>query len=333
MGILIRAGDVPAAGRRDAWRSVVCDALGPLDMRIESDAPLHGEIEVGEVGAVRVGRIETATPHSVHRTDGLIRKASPPMYRVVLAMSGTPKIAQGGRTTQLRPGEFAIYDFGRPYTLAYDDAVELGVFSLPYESLPLPPASIARLAAMAIGNEGPAGELAAPVLRRVVLDHERYEPASAARLSTMMADLVTAAVAERLEQVDAVPEDARDRMVRLQIHAFIEQHLGRLDLAPGMVAAANHVSVRTLHRVFEAESTTVAAWIRRRRLERCRADLSDPSLRTLTVSAIAARWGLPDSAHFSRLFRRTYGMSPREARAGTADRHAWSSGAAPEAKT
>jgi AraC-like DNA-binding protein len=29
---------------------------------------------------------------------------------------------------------------------------------------------------------------------------------------------------------------------------------------------------------------------------------------------VAARWGLPDSAHFSRLFRRTYGQPPAEYR-------------------
>ena len=34
------------------------------------------------------------------------------------------------------------------------------------------------------------------------------------------------------------------------------------------------------------------------------------------VSAVAARWGLPDSAHFSRLFRRTYGLPPAEYRQG-----------------
>ena len=33
-----------------------------------------------------------------------------------------------------------------------------------------------------------------------------------------------------------------------------------------------------------------------------------------SISTIAARWGLADSSHFSRLFRATYGMSPREFR-------------------
>ena len=100
----------------------------------------------------------------------------------------------------------------------------------------------------------------------------------------------------------------------LRIHAFIEQHLGDADLTPGLVAAAHYISVRYLYRLFDTQGTTVASWIRQRRLERCRRDLADPALDALPVSAIAARWGLPDAAHFSRLFRRTYGQPPAEYR-------------------
>jgi len=100
----------------------------------------------------------------------------------------------------------------------------------------------------------------------------------------------------------------------VRIHAFIEQHLGDCDLAPGPVAAAHYISVRYLYRLFEAQGTTVAAWIRHRRLERCRADLTDPALGSAPVGAVAARWGLPDSAHFNRLFKRTYGLPPAEYR-------------------
>ena len=89
---------------------------------------------------------------------------------------------------------------------------------------------------------------------------------------------------------------------------------GDCDLAPGPVAAAHYISVRYLYRLFEAQGTTVAAWIRHRRLERCRADLADPALGSTPVSAVAARWGLPDSAHFNRLFKRAYGLPPAEYR-------------------
>jgi AraC-like DNA-binding protein len=258
--------------------------------------------------------VQTSTPHSVHRTRGLIRRDSPELYRVVLAMSGSPLLVQDGRSARLSRGEFAIYDFTRPYELTYDSAVQLAVFSFPRESLALPLDSVGRITAVPIAADGGTGALAAPLLRRVTLDLETYQPASAARLSTVVMDLLTAAVAERVEAAGSVPAQSRERTLLLCVHAFIEAHLGEIDLAPGIVAAAHHVSVRHLHRLFETQQTTVAGWIRHRRLERCRKDLADPAQYAVPVSAVAARWGLPDSAHFSRLFRRTYGLPPAEYR-------------------
>jgi AraC-like DNA-binding protein len=314
MAVLIRTSDVAPAHRHDAWRSIVCDTLGPLDFRSDPDVPLWGEIEAGRLGPVNVGRVQTSTPHSVHRTPGLIRRGSSELYRVVLAMSGRPRLEQDGRAAQLRPGEFAIYDFARPYELAYDSAVQLAVFGFPRDLLALPADSAGRLTAVPISGDQGTGALASPLLRRVVLDLETYRPASAARLCTVMMDLLTTAVAERADQTASLQIELRERTLLVRIHAFIEQHLGEADLSPGAVAAAHHVSVRYLHRLFEAQETTVAAWIRRRRLERCRRDLADPALGAVPVAALAARWGLPDSAHFSRLFRRTYGLPPAEYR-------------------
>ncbi|MFG1970375.1 helix-turn-helix domain-containing protein [Nonomuraea fuscirosea] len=319
MAVLIRTSDLPAERRHDAWRSIVCDTLGPLDLRIDAGAPLRGEIGFGRLGAVGVGRIHTSTPHSVHRTPGLIRRDNPDHYRVVLALDGSPRLEQDGRRTVLGRGEFAIYDFTRPYELGYDAEVRLAVFSFPRDQLALPIDAVAELAALPIGAETGAAALAVPLLRRVALDHETYRSASAARLSTVVTDVVGAAVAERLDQERALPDDSRQRTLLLRVRAFIEQRLGEADLDPAVIAAAHHISVRYLHRLFESEDTTVAGWIRQRRLERCRADLMAGGGQS--VSAVGARWGLPDSAHFSRLFRRAYGMPPAEFRRAHAAPH------------
>jgi AraC-like DNA-binding protein len=82
-----------------------------------------------------------------------------------------------------------------------------------------------------------------------------------------------------------------------------------------VIAAAHHISLSYLHRVFQqqAQGETVAAWIRARRLEGARGDLADPSLRGTPIHAIAARWGLrPDD--FARAFRAADGVSPRDFR-------------------
>jgi AraC-like DNA-binding protein len=39
------------------------------------------------------------------------------------------------------------------------------------------------------------------------------------------------------------------------------------------------------------------------------------TLNTEVVAAVGARWGYPDPAHFSRLFKASFGLSPRDYRA------------------
>ena len=102
--------------------------------------------------------------------------------------------------------------------------------------------------------------------------------------------------------------------VLLNIQSFIEANLGDPDLDPERIARASFISTRYLHKLFEAEGTSVCRWIRTSRLERCRRDLLDPELDHETILAIASRWGLPGPQQFSRLFRSAYGCSPSELR-------------------
>jgi AraC-like DNA-binding protein len=100
------------------------------------------------------------------------------------------------------------------------------------------------------------------------------------------------------------------RVLRTRCRAFIEAHLADSDLSPAVVATAHHVSLRYLHRLFEDGGDGVAGHIRRRRLDRARRDLLDPTLLDRPVSAIGARWGFGDPAHFNRTFKRAYGLPP-----------------------
>jgi AraC-like DNA-binding protein len=96
--------------------------------------------------------------------------------------------------------------------------------------------------------------------------------------------------------------------------AYIAAHLADPRLRPATIAAAHFLSVRALHKLFERHHLTVAAHIRRLRLQRCRERLADPADRGRAVSLIAAEWGFRDASTFSRQFRREFGVSPRELR-------------------
>jgi hypothetical protein len=67
--------------------------------------------------------------------------------------------------------------------------------------------------------------------------------------------LITAAVAEHAGQAGSLSAESREQTLLIRIHAFIDQHLGDSDLAPGPVAAAHYISVRYLYRLFESQGT------------------------------------------------------------------------------
>lgn len=95
------------------------------------------------------------------------------------------------------------------------------------------------------------------------------------RVGAAFLDVLSVALAARLDRGDAVPRDSRQHDLLTRIHAFIEERLSDPALSPATIAAAHHVSLRYLHKLFESLEATVAGWIRRRRLERCRRDLLD----------------------------------------------------------
>ncbi|MFG1952873.1 helix-turn-helix domain-containing protein [Micromonospora sp. NPDC048830] len=158
----------------------------------------------------------------------------------------------------------------------------------------------------------------------VALTRFRYQSLAGRRTHRLIrqADPEVYQVALPLSGASAISARRRDTMLGsgdftlvTQVRDFIDRHLGDPDLSPQAVADAHHVALRTLHRLFADEEETVAGTIRRR-LERCRRDLTDPLLADRPVQAIAARWGFRDKAHFSRAFRAAYGTSPRAYREG-----------------
>jgi AraC-like DNA-binding protein len=183
----------------------------------------------------------------------------------------------------------------------------------------VPAQDLTRLTAVRIGGQHGLGALVSSLVVHMHEHLDDYGPADRMRLSTALADLLTVGLAGRLDLRALVPRDSHRRVLLLRIRALIDQRLGDPDLTPGLIADAHHISVRYLHKLFETEGTTVAGWIRARRLERCRRDLLDPALQARPVHAIAGCWGLVDAQHFSRAFRAAYGMPPAEYRRVHAD--------------
>ena len=157
------------------------------------------------------------------------------------------------------------------------------------------------------------GTLLSAVITQIALDIAHHcQPADAARVSAVLLGLLSGLRRHEPDADLGLPPQANRTVLFQQTQAFIHQHLGDPDLSPETIATAHHISIRTLHRLFGAHNLTVAAWIRARRLDRCRHDLTDPLRRGQPIHAIARRWGFTNASHFTRAFRATYGITPTD---------------------
>ncbi|WP_460775801.1 AraC-like ligand-binding domain-containing protein [Microbacterium sp. GXF7504] len=295
------------------FREVVNRSFVPLAVSTRRPHHFHATVQgqfLQDVGMTEV----VADPHVVERTRRLCEDGgATPNYKISLMLGGTAYLCQDGRDVVLNPGDLAIYDTTRPYTLAFEDSFRSIVAMFPKHLVSVDEQGVGRLTATALGGDDPLAGIVATMLREATGQMGRLSAPVGGRLARNMVDLVSILLREQLDAEPAPRQHLID-----QIRDHIDDHLGDPDLTPGSIAAAHFISVRYLHTLFQGEGTTVASYIRQLRLERCRADLADPRLADLTVTTIAARWSFSDAPHFSRLFKAAFGQTPSAFRAAVA---------------
>ncbi|MGR4877851.1 helix-turn-helix domain-containing protein [Streptomyces sp. LARHCF249] len=310
--LLLRTEDLPPKERFEFWHETVQQSIVPIEVRSEHTADFRARMRVVDLGAVQVSHV-THPSLVAHRTARLIRASDPDLLHFGLNLRGHVDMSQGSIDHRLEAGGLVLYDNSHPYRMAAHGKGDrhAGVMlAFPRTLLPLRAAEVEKLRMVPLPGSHGLGRLISRHVRELAKGSSHYRPADGTRLATVTLDLVAALLAHHVEADSRMPPESHQRVLLARIHAFIHEHLGDPGLSPDVIAAANRVSTRTLHRLFRANDATVAGWIRARRLDRCRRDLGDPALRTRPVHAIATRWGFPDPAQFSRAFKAAYGISP-----------------------
>ncbi|GAB7188352.1 RmlC-like cupin superfamily protein [Kitasatospora sp. Ki12] len=320
-----------ARERFDHWRELIGRTRASEVASAHAD-DFRAEMRRLELGPVTL--LRTSFPSArFWRTERMARRSDAGVHHLTLLLDGDMALSRDTRhpTEAFAAGDLHLLDGSDPFDLrafaspasapssAPDRAerrVEAVGVDFPTALLPIPPQRLRTVLGRGFSGREGTGALLADFL--VGLDRQAalLGPAEAPRLGTVVVDLIAAWLARELDTETALPDDTRRRALVENVHAFIRRNLHDPELTPAAIAAAHHISVSYLHRLFtqHSEGETVAAWIRRRRLERAHRDLADPALRTLPVHAVAARCGIPGPSDFSRAFRTAYGLPPGEYR-------------------
>ncbi|MFF3419723.1 helix-turn-helix domain-containing protein [Streptomyces sp. NPDC002698] len=260
-------------------------------------------------------------PTRFRRSPKMVRQSDRELYHLTLLLDGEMALDHAGRTNTFRPCDLHMVDSSQPYDLRSLDDQEPRVVQgvgvdFPKEMLPLPPHRVRELLGRGLPGQEGVGPLLTELLVGLVRQAKTLQPSDAPRLGTVLLELISAWCAQALDAEAALPPETRQRAMARRVRAFIRQNLNDPELTPSVIAAAHHISLSYLYRIFEQQSQgeTVAAWIRNQRLEGARRDLANPALRTTPIHAIAARWGFPRASDFSRAFRTAHQISPKDYR-------------------
>jgi AraC-like DNA-binding protein len=315
VSVVYRTADAPAETRGDYWRNVVDSMPVRLEGKPSPGSDFHAEVVAGAIGSVHVAQMSTS-PGECRRSARLARTCDTESYQLDVLAKGEVMVEQDGRQARLAPGDVTLLDPSRPVRYVHSATLHVNVV-FPRSMLPHRPGELDRLTAVRVpGHEG-IGALLSTVARQLPDCLDACDSADAVRLGAAVVDLLSVALAARLDNPSVVALEARQEVLVRRVHRYVEEHLGDPALSPITIAEAHHISVRYLHKLFQARGATVAEWVRQRRLDRCRRDLLDPALRNRPVNAVGARWGFPTAAGFNRIFKTAYGVPPGEYRSCT----------------
>ncbi|MER6538880.1 helix-turn-helix domain-containing protein [Streptomyces sp900105755] len=289
-----------------SWHQALHSTLGVVDAAVPDGRP-EGTIRTFQLGHLRLATLEG---------DALrLRMAPRPIpqgddFLVVMLMdTGVATVEQDDHRAVLPPGAMVFTDMARPRALEFTDSFRAQFLVLSRRLIGLREDQFDRLVVTPIRPDTTMSSLGAAFLAQLVDTAADCPEAAGMSLTRSAIDLL-ALLAEEQLSLWSQTSPGPDRL--LQIKKFVEQHIDEPDLTPQTIARANSISVRYLHKLFQADGETVGQWIQRCRLQKCRSELAGLDATKRSISAVAHRWGFTSASHFSRAFRSLYGISPAE---------------------
>ena len=289
----------------DAWSRMLSATHLPWSVtELTPDSPSGFSASVRRRHLADLTLVEcTCSPNAGVRRSREIAATDDAYLVMLMTLSGHEMVSQSGNLAQLSPGSVVVWDSEQPAEFLVQD-------TLVKRSLLVPKAALAEVGGRGSLRTGAVLDVSAPAVTLL----SRYLDSLSATLDGLPLGALPAARNATIELLAAALQDIRSAdlcsgpATRSAAETLIDRKLAEPALTPAAVARALGVSTRSLHRAFEDSGESVSSFIRVRRLARARDDL----LAGNTVSQVARRWNFTDTSHFSRSFKRHFGINPSD---------------------
>lgn len=294
----------------DYWKNYICDVFVNLEASQIQNKSFFGSIESQSISSIQFSEVEAAA-QVVNRTYRNIRQASDDFFLLSVQLKGEGIISQDGRHAVLRQGDMCLYDSVRPYQLQFDNDFKQLVVKIPRKHIrSLLPISD-KVTATLIGTQFGTGNILLNYINNLHHQSQHITTHANHNLEHITSLLLVDALVGRAPDF----ESASSRAVMLmRIKQWIEQNLNDASISVSRIATSLNCSRRLIYLCFEEEQTTPHQYIVTQRLNHAFTYLQNPIYSSMSISEIADVCGFKNPSHFSTLFKKMKGISPRDFR-------------------
>src|SRR5215471_18972278 len=286
-----------------SWIDGLTSLCGHFDVDPLEATSLEGRIDYTTVSRLKLCQIEVSQ-HRIAHTFARAKTNEHPYIKIHFQTYGTSYFEQDGRHIELMPGDCLAYDVSCPHSIISPAFTRHDVVIVPKALLRDRGFPSQRMSACKLSARTGTGRIAHDFVHAAFDEAAKLSPNSAAGVADSLIDLLLLP----LREADTAFDRAGPEAMYIRAQVFIREHLRDPDLCIDQISAALGCTKRYLHMLFSERGMTVSDYIWRARLQHCRQELEAHAGKTITD--VAFSWGFSSSSHFSRVFRKCFGVVP-----------------------
>jgi AraC-like DNA-binding protein len=276
---------------------------GRFDVDPLGAGSLDGQIDYTTVSRLKICQIEVSQHRLAHPVSRA-KTAAHPFVKILFQTRGVSHFEQNGRRIDLMPGDCLAYDVSCPHVITSPALTRHEVVIIPTELLQERGFQTTQIPACKLSARTGTGRIAHDFVHTAFDEASKLSPHTAIGVADTLLDLLLLPLREAGTMFDrSGPTVLYDRA-----QVFIREHLRDPDLSIDEISTALGCTKRYLHMLFSDRGMTVSDYIWRTRLQNCRQELETQGGKTITD--VAFSWGFSSSSHFSRVFRKYFGVVP-----------------------
>lgn len=283
------------------WTQAARKSFPGLTVRFEGDTPASGMIRRIPISSGDLFEIESAPAEVNFRPSP---SADGAFISIMVQAEGSTMVQQGQHRSGLAKGDMCLLDEACSFKIIGEDWSRICFLRLPRLQVLARHPQLERYFASAMPSSDAGTRLLADLLLRLFWDAPLL---SDAQHRAMLGGLIHMLGVASPRPLDTAEHDWRIR----RAVDFIEQNLALPGLSAEDVARDQRISRRRLDQIMQEKlGRSISACLWTRRLAQAAQDLREPMRANESIAQIAFANGFGDAAHFTRAFKRRYGITP-----------------------